>query len=159
MIGRVLLTLDAVGLLLGAPIADFTDSHQFNPRWPAHAKYIRLLHPNPFRPCPPHHPHFHTSTNTSLRFHNAQTITLSIILGLLTLYFTWRRTLDRKDSIRTATICGSIYWLAGLCSQAFPGADGLDVEFGGPGFPQLKIFSFFWGLGVAGWVCENVLEI
>lgn len=39
MLGRILLTIDAAGLLLGAPIADMNETHQFNPRWPPHAKY------------------------------------------------------------------------------------------------------------------------
>lgn len=37
--GRVLLTIDAIGLLVGAWIADYhSASHIFNPRWPPHAK-------------------------------------------------------------------------------------------------------------------------
>jgi hypothetical protein len=38
MLGRIFLTLDAIGLLLGAPIADYNHTHIFNPRWPPHAK-------------------------------------------------------------------------------------------------------------------------
>ncbi|CAH0055595.1 unnamed protein product [Clonostachys solani] len=128
MIGKCLLTIDAVGLLVGAVIADMDETHQYNPRWPPHAK-----------------------------FHNGQTITLSIMLGALTLYYSWRRTTGRaaaKDSLTTAMICGSIYWLAGLCASLFPEANGLDPEFGGPGFPQAKIFIGFMLCGMIGWALE-----
>jgi hypothetical protein len=40
MFGKLLLTVDAVALLLGAPIADYNHTHIFNPRWPPHAKYV-----------------------------------------------------------------------------------------------------------------------
>lgn len=38
MFGRLLITVDAVGLLFGAIIADMGHTHQKNPRWPPHAK-------------------------------------------------------------------------------------------------------------------------
>lgn len=39
MLGRVLLTLDALGLVFGAWLADyFSESHMFNPLWTPHAK-------------------------------------------------------------------------------------------------------------------------
>lgn len=97
-------------------------------------------------------------TAVASRFHNGQTITLSVMLGVLTLYYTWRKaatTSAMRDSLTTAMICGSIYWLAGLCAQMFPGADGLDPEFGGPGFPQAKIFTAFLGCGILGWMSEQ----
>jgi hypothetical protein len=43
MLGKILLTLDAVGLLFGAPLADYNHTHIFNPRWPPHAKYVPTL--------------------------------------------------------------------------------------------------------------------
>ncbi|KAK0705649.1 hypothetical protein B0H67DRAFT_558209 [Lasiosphaeris hirsuta] len=128
MLGKLLLTLDAIGLLLGAPIADYNHTHIFNPRWPPHAK-----------------------------FHGAQTITLSVLLGLLTLYYTWRRTTTRtaaRDSARTAALTGSVYWVAGIAAILFPGTDGVDPEFGPSGFPQLPVFATFLGLAVVGGVWE-----
>jgi hypothetical protein len=38
MLGRILLTVDSIILLLGAPLADYNHTHIFNPRWPPHAK-------------------------------------------------------------------------------------------------------------------------
>ncbi|PFH61275.1 hypothetical protein XA68_17788 [Ophiocordyceps unilateralis] len=128
MLGKILLTIDAIGLAVGPVIADMNETHMYNPRWPPHAK-----------------------------FHNAQTITLAALLGLLILYFTWRNSSNpslRRESTKSAMIFGSIYWIAGCCAQLFPGADGLDPEFGGPGFPQLKIFLFFLSCGILGGVCD-----
>ncbi|KAI0008741.1 hypothetical protein F4779DRAFT_419158 [Xylariaceae sp. FL0662B] len=124
MLGRVLLTLDSISLILGAPIADYNHTHIFNPRWPPHAK-----------------------------FHNGQTITLSVLLGLATLYYTWRKPetpLLRREYMRMAAITGSIYWLAGLSAILYPGTMGLDPEFGGPGFPQAWIFTLSTIFGLVG---------
>jgi len=152
MLGRIFLTIDAVGLLFGSVIADWNETHIYNPRWPPHAK-----------------------------FHNAQTMSMSVVLGLATLYFTWRRPITlapsaagttatsktaemtapearaalERDSLRTAAFTGSLYWAAGLAAILFPGTMGLDPEFGGPGFPQAPIFSALMGLGLLGWLTET----
>lgn len=90
-----------------------------------------------------------------------------MILGLATLYYTWRpaflppSTLGtlakkfRQDSLRTAAFLGSVYWLAGLAAILYPGADGIDPEFGPPGFPQGRMFAVFAAMAVLGWVCEG----
>ncbi|KAK7735182.1 hypothetical protein SLS63_004170 [Diaporthe eres] len=89
-------------------------------------------------------------------FHNAQTIGLSIVLGLATLYLTWRPLLlgpspaTDRFSLRLAAFTGSAYWLTGLTAIYFPEADGLDPEFGGPGFPQRPLFLGFMIAGLAG---------
>ncbi|KAK1982504.1 hypothetical protein LZ30DRAFT_590414 [Colletotrichum cereale] len=129
MLGRILLTLDGVMLLCGAYIADWNETHIHNPRWPPHAK-----------------------------FHNAQTMTLSLILGVATLFFTWRSNASAqmaKDSLRTAGFLGSIYWVAGWASLLYPGTAGLDPEFGGPGFPQKYPFTAALGLAVTGLYLEG----
>ncbi|KAK6845272.1 hypothetical protein PG990_003628 [Apiospora arundinis] len=121
MLGRVLLTVDSVGLLFGAVLADMGPTHMQNPNWPPHAK-----------------------------FHNAQTISLSVILGVATLFYTWRKPLTprlRREYMGISAFTGSIYWVAGIAAILFPGTMGLDPEFGGPGFPQAPIFV---GLGLCG---------
>ncbi|KKA26833.1 hypothetical protein TD95_000776 [Thielaviopsis punctulata] len=130
MFGKTLLTLAGIGLIGGAPIADLSESHIYNPRWPPHAK-----------------------------FHNGQTISLSILLGLATLYYTHRRPaspMQRRQDVRVAVLAGSVYWVAGLLAGAFPGASGLDPEFGGPGFPQMPIFMAFLGMALVGGFVEGV---
>ncbi|KAK4235445.1 hypothetical protein C8A03DRAFT_46433 [Achaetomium macrosporum] len=137
MFGKILLTIDALGLLLGAPIADYNHTHIFNPRWTPHAK-----------------------------FHGAQTITLSAALGLATLYYTWRpsflslqnkRSVQReRDSLGMAVFTGTIYWLAGLVAILYPGTEGVDPEFGPAGsFPQRNVFTAFAGMAVLGWLVET----
>ena len=39
LISRVLFTVSAIGLSLGAHLADISPSHIFNQRWPPHAKF------------------------------------------------------------------------------------------------------------------------
>ncbi|KAK7752241.1 hypothetical protein SLS62_005775 [Diatrype stigma] len=124
MLGRILLTADGFGLLFGAAIADYGPTHMFNPRWPPHAK-----------------------------FHNGQTINLSVLLGLATMYYTWRQPATpqlRREFMRIAAFVGSIYWLAGIAAILYPGTMGLDPEFGGPGFPQAPLFIGFALCALAG---------
>ncbi|KAI0203356.1 hypothetical protein F4808DRAFT_418388 [Astrocystis sublimbata] len=123
-LGQILLTLDSILLLVGAPIADYSPTHIFNPNWPPHAK-----------------------------FHNGQTINLSLLLGLATLFYTWRPAaspaLHREFRLMSA-FTGSIYWLSGCAAILYPGTMGLDPEFGGPGFPQAPLFVAAAVFGVVG---------
>ena len=52
LISRLLFTLSALGLAVGAHVADMNPSHVFNDRWPPHAK-----------------------------FHTGQTLSMSLLLG------------------------------------------------------------------------------
>ncbi|KAI1205486.1 uncharacterized protein F4807DRAFT_464573 [Annulohypoxylon truncatum] len=110
LLGRLLLTIDAAGLAVGAVVADcLNETHMFNPRWRPHAK-----------------------------FHNAQTVALAIILAALTLYYSWRpaRTPElRREFVFASAVAGSIYWVAGLLAILAPGTMGVDPEFGGAGVP------------------------
>ncbi|KAF2968555.1 hypothetical protein GQX73_g5041 [Xylaria multiplex] len=124
MLGRILLTIDSILLVVGAPIADYGPTHMFNPNWPPHAK-----------------------------FHNGQTINLSLLLGLATLFYTWRGAATpelKREFMLASAFTGSIYWIAGICSILYPGTMGLDPEFGGPGFPQAPLFAFAAVCALAG---------
>ena len=101
------------------------------------------------------------------RFHTGQTITLSVLLGAATMWYTWQSSVVRasspalaaqlkRESLRTAVLTGTIYWIAGFAAILFPNTSGLDPEFGGPGFPQAPAFFVFASLGVAGWLLESV---
>jgi hypothetical protein len=57
-VGRILISISALAAAIGAYVADWNETHIFNPRWPPHA-----------------------------RFHNAQTMLLGTALGLLTIHF------------------------------------------------------------------------
>lgn len=122
MLGKALLTLSATMQILGPFLADFNETHVLNPRWPPHA-----------------------------RFHNGQTMSMGLGLGLCTLYYTFRpqkSITQTKDSLQTAALFGSLYWVTGLSGILYPGSKAIDPEFG-EGFPQ---FWLFLGLGVVSWV-------
>lgn len=116
---RILLTLCALLTSTAAFLTDWSESHVLNPRWPPHAK-----------------------------FHNGQTMSFALILGLLTIYYTWRPTPQPKDSLWTAAILCSAYYVAGLSAILYPGSLAVDPEFG-EGFPQ---FWGFVGMAVVPWV-------
>ncbi|TVY30074.1 hypothetical protein LHYA1_G002560 [Lachnellula hyalina] len=128
MLGRLLLSLSGISQILGPFIADFNETHVKNPNWPPHA-----------------------------RFHNGQTMSMGLGLGLATLYFTHRHgyafsspsvgVAREKDSLMTAAVFGSLYWLTGLSAILYPGSLAVDPEFG-EGFPQ---FWLFLGLAAASW--------
>lgn len=127
MLGRICLTLSALAQLLGPFIADFNETHVLNPRWPPHA-----------------------------RFHNGQTMSMGVCLALATLYYTHRPVVgaEATDSILTATIFGSLYWVTGLSAILYPGSKGMDPEFG-EGFPQFRLFVGLLGLTWTGWWFET----
>ena len=116
---RVCLTISAIINAVGPYMADWSESHVKNPRWPPHAK-----------------------------FHNGQTMSTGLCLGLLIAYYTWRPTPLPKDSLETAAILGTVYWVTSLSGILYPGALAVDPEFG-EGFPQ---FWPFLGLACFSWV-------
>lgn len=162
MLGRLLLSIDSIMLLSGGFLADWNETHVFNPRWPPYAKYfsaslslpLLLLHPFALQRA---WRYLGTNTHHFNRFHNAQTIALASILGGVTLYFTWRPAssqLIRNAYLAMATITGSVYWISGFMAYRFPNTDGLDPEFGGPGFPQAVPFTVGLSLAIAGFFLE-----
>ncbi len=71
---RIIYTLTAIFLALGSHLADFNDSHLYNPKWPPHAK-----------------------------LHDARTLGLSLLLGLMTILFAWRKTGERVSAVIAAS--------------------------------------------------------
>jgi hypothetical protein len=92
---RWVVTVVAVMTGTLAYVFDWNETHVFNPRWPPHAK-----------------------------FHNAQTLLLGSLLGLVTLYLVWGR-----SDLRVAVVVCSLYWVTQLGSLAFPGTSLTDPEF------------------------------
>jgi len=127
MLGRVCLGVSAVLQLVGPFVADYNKTHVFNPKWPPHAK-----------------------------FHNGQTMSMGVCLSLATLYYTFRPVPDDRaanDSVFTAALFGSMYWLTGMSAILYPGSKGIDPEFG-RGFPQAPLFAGLFGLSWLGWWLE-----
>jgi hypothetical protein len=109
---RAYLTLNAAFTGIAPFLADWNHTHIFNPRWPPHAK-----------------------------FHNGQTMSMGTLLGLATLYYTWRSDPARgTDSIKTAAIFSSLYYIAAISAIFYPGSLAVDPEFG-TGIPQLPLFT------------------
>lgn len=123
--GRICLTVSALVTSTGCYLADWSKSHLLNPRWPPHAK-----------------------------FHNGQTMSFGLALGILTAYYTWRATPQPKDSLMTAAIFGSLYYIAGLSAILYPGTLAVDPEFG-EGFPQFWLFAGMTGLPWLGYLLES----
>ena len=121
-IGLILLSLPSIFMCIGSFVADFNETHVYNPTWPGHA-----------------------------RFHNGQTMTMSVFLGLSTLYYTWRVPYlsdirSKKESLLAAALFGSMYTASGLMAQFYPGALCVDKmfwknEWSNPGCPQNFVFG------------------
>jgi hypothetical protein len=60
-----------------------------------------------------------------------------------------------RDSLMTAAIFGSLYWLTGLSVILYPGSLAVDPEFG-EGFPQFWLFSGLMASSLVGWGFEIV---
>lgn len=121
MLGRFFFTFSAIGQIVGPFIADFNHTHVLNPNWPPHAK-----------------------------FHNGQTMSMGVCIGLASLYYTFRSRPDSAaaaDSLFTAAIFGSLYWVTGISVILYPGSLAIDPEFG-EGFPQFPLFA---GLLLSSW--------
>ena len=133
--GRILLTVCAILTPTASFLADWSETHVLNPNWPPHAK-----------------------------FHNGQTMSFALLLGILTVYYTWRPSSSssssqqqrivgkKKDDLWTAAIFASVYYVAGLSAIFYPGSLAVDPEFG-EGFPQLGPFVVLGVLPFVGyWV-------
>lgn len=99
-VARLLLTLAALVTCVGAALADWNDTHIYNPRWPPHAK-----------------------------FHTGQTISMGVALGLSTLLFTWRRSGDARTNLLAATLFAGTYWWTQAAANFVPGTAWTDPEF------------------------------
>lgn len=129
-IGKFLMTFAAAFTTLGTFVADYSKTHVLNPRWPPHA-----------------------------RFHNGQTMTLSVVTLLLVVYYLYRplpapSEAVERDSLWTAAVIGTIYCGSAMTGVLYPGAEGTDPEFG-EGFPQKWLFTGLIILNWAGWGWER----
>ena len=96
---RVLLTAFASMTIVSPFLADWNATHIHNPHWPPHAK-----------------------------FHNAQTMAMAVLLGLATLFFTWRRREDPATSLLAAWVFAALYWASQALAFLFPGVAWTDPD-------------------------------
>jgi hypothetical protein len=100
--GRLVLSFAAIFTAVTPYLADWNETHIFNPRWTPHAK-----------------------------FHNAQTMAFAALLGLLALGYTWRRRAHGNDRERlvTAGLFAGLYWATQGIAHFYPGVAYRDPEF------------------------------
>lgn len=92
-IGKLLISLVAIFTAVSPYLADWNETHIYNPLWLPHAK-----------------------------FHNAQTMVLGAFLGLLSIYCLWlRKATADKQKLNEAAVLAALYWLAQLPAAFFPG--------------------------------------
>ena len=123
---RSLLTIVGLVTCAGAYLADWNETHIYNPRWPPHAK-----------------------------FHNGQTMSMGLALGTATLYYLWRPLKDEtaKDNLHTVMIFASLYWITQLSAICYPGTMFADPEFGET-FVQVYLFVVLSTLVGVGYIFE-----
>ncbi|KAF8184062.1 hypothetical protein K438DRAFT_1124072 [Mycena galopus ATCC 62051] len=118
-LGKALITLVALITSTGCFVADWNESHIYNPTWPPHAK-----------------------------FHNGQTMTMGALLGVATLWYLYAPlklpipTVSEKGSngiwatvrrdaelanLRTAVLLGALYWVTQASGYLYPGSAGFDA--------------------------------
>ncbi|EAT82262.1 hypothetical protein HBI56_238380 [Parastagonospora nodorum] len=124
-LGRFLLGSVAIITSIGGFIADWDHTHVYNPKWPPHAK-----------------------------FHNGQTMSTGLLLGLSALYHLIRPIANKKDSLHFVILLLSLNWVAQLSAAVYPGALPVDPEFG-KGFPQLYICAVLFSMIGIGYYLER----
>ncbi|MEK3779274.1 DUF6640 family protein [Paenibacillus sp. FSL R5-0810] len=105
LISKIIISFVAIVTIAGALLADVivrktASQHIFNPKWPPHAK-----------------------------FHNGQTISLSILLGFSSLYLLFRTEGDLWFQFILAILTASYYWLSMILAAIFPNTGWIDEEF------------------------------
>ncbi len=92
-IGKLLISFIAVFTAISPYLADWNNTHIYNPNWPPHAK-----------------------------FHNAQTMIFGAYLGLLSLWALWgRKDISESEKLNQGTLLAALYWLAQMPAILFPG--------------------------------------
>lgn len=109
-LGKALLTLVALVTGIGCYLADWNETHIYNPTWPPHAK-----------------------------FHNAQTMLFGTVACLLSLFFLWRPRATKSD-LQAATAFAAMYWVTQMGSITFPGTSLFDPSPRGPVMPVVLGF-------------------
>ncbi len=124
--GRLCITIIALFTCFGAYSADWNHTHIYNPRWSPHAK-----------------------------FHNAQTMSMGLALGLASLYYLWRPEYN-LDSLFTSALLTSMYWVTQASGILYPGTAWIDEEFGTfADAPQPKGIPIFLAIVWGGYFLES----
>ena len=97
--GKLLISVAATTPAVGAFLADWNETHVYNPKWPPHAK-----------------------------FHNAQTIMLAVDSAALALWQLWKPGRLNRSRLRSATVLGALFWVTQVPAVWFPGSALADPD-------------------------------
>ncbi|MFG1640626.1 DUF6640 family protein [Amycolatopsis sp. NPDC049252] len=122
--GRALISLTSLLTAAGPYQADWNETHVKNPAWPPHAK-----------------------------FHNGQTMSLGLALGVTSLWQLWRAPSSREGLDAGATLA-SLYWLTQISALAYPGSKAVDPP-GTAKFPQAVVAFPALAVTAIGYVLER----
>jgi hypothetical protein len=124
-LGRALISLTSLVTAVGPYRADWNETHVYNPAWPPHAK-----------------------------FHNGQTMSLGLALGVTSLWQLWRAPGSARASLDAGAVLASLYWLTQISALAYPGSKAVDPD-RGEGFPQAKVAFPALAVTALGYVLER----
>ena len=96
----LIFTVIGVTLPLAAHKADMNQTHIYNPQWPPHAK-----------------------------FHNGQTLSMSILLGGLTVFLAWWPSNNVPAMVAAAAAAASLYFITQSAAILYPNTAYVDPEF------------------------------
>lgn len=111
IVSKSLLTVVAGITAIVPYIADFNETHVYNPKWPGSYEVLRAST---------------TILNYETghaRFHNGQTMSMGVCLGLGTLWKTWW---DNNDNLLTASVFASMYYVTMFSAWYYPGSTAFD---------------------------------
>jgi len=78
------------------------------------------------------------------KFHTGQTLVMSVLLGVMTIVFAWRKTTDRVSCVIAATAFAALYWISQGLAILYPGTAAIDPEFVTPHSYHLGIENQFY---------------
>ena len=107
-LGKALISLVSGVSAIGPYVADWNETHIFNPTFTPHAK-----------------------------FHNAQGMSLGAALGVVGVWQLWKRSGDERDALAVAAVASSLFWVTQMAASFYPGARAVDPP-ATARFPQAK---------------------
>ena len=122
-LGRALISLTSLVTAVGPYRADWNETHVHNPAWPPHAK-----------------------------FHNGQTMSLGLALGVTSLWQLWRA--PTRAGLDAGAALASLYWLTQISALAYPGSKAVDPP-NEARFPQAKVAFPALAVTALGYVLER----
>jgi hypothetical protein len=105
---RLIFSVIGTSLPIAAHAADMNETHIYNPSWPPHAK-----------------------------FHVGQTLSLSLLLGGLTLFFAWKPTKNLPAMVAGAGLSASAYFLTQATAIFYPNTAFFDPDVAKQNFLKL----------------------